>query len=303
MKKTVLRIIALVLVIISIDLAWGPVFDRVRENQKSGEFGFINHTFYETTDDILIIGSSRAESNFVSLDMEEQLGLTVWNAGMNGQILPYWYALMSKVIERHTPKAVIININPLSLTQDPDISAYDRAAGLLRPYYGSNTGIDTIVNRASKYEQYLVKSNLYRYNSTYLHFINSYLTGNEKLENKGWKTKKKSIKKGQYQEHNLIYNRISKESMRLMESLIKKLKSKGIKVIVVVSPTYNANVAHSNSIEQLKTSEGIDVINFANHSIRTNHQFFKDRTHLNVTGAKRFTYLTSEEIKRLRILD
>ena len=79
--------------------------------------------------------------------------------------------------------------------------------------------------------------------------------------------------------------------------------SKGVKLIFVISPTWNGmNSSDYKPIQEICHDKGILFINFANNpKYIHNYAYFKDGAHLNSKGADEFTKDFMNILKRMII--
>lgn len=203
MKKLIKNTFIIIASFIALDYVIGLALDMTLKNSPDGRFYKIQYTLKECEEDIIIYGSSRAESNYVPRIFEESLGLTCWNSGRGGQSLPFMYAMNEGVTNRHSPKIAIINVEDIFLEYtEEEYSFFDRAAGILRPFYIKHPAVRSIVDRNSYAEPFLNYSKLYAYNSSYYYLFRPYaiegLDG--KLEDDGWKPKHGKLKDENYEQ-------------------------------------------------------------------------------------------------------
>jgi hypothetical protein len=265
-----------------------------------GRFYKANYTLNLADDDIIIIGSSRAEYNYIPKIIEDSLKMSCWNAGRGGQSLPYWYAMAKSLTSRYNPKVVIINVEPLLLSETNSQFNFERMGSMLRPFYRKNPEIRPILDSISKFEKFKIKSNFYAYNSTYYYLFRPFLVKNVdgKLEDKGWKTKNKewNIVNSEMKD---IYDTtvLNSTSMKFFQDIISLFDLSKTKVYVVVSPDYGVNYVETGTLNYIQKINGITVINLGKgvFNVKDNN-CFQDPQHLNKKGAAIFTSVVSHHL-------
>lgn len=301
MRKLFAKIFLVLILLAVCDVLGGAVLDWLLDHSPDGRYYKTRYSLQMCKEDVVVIGSSRGEINYVSQIIEDSLGMSCWNAGRGGQGTPFFKAMEEGILSRYTPKVVILNIDDNDLELPPN---YDHA-GVLRPFYNSCPQIRPIIDKTSKFEWLLMKSRLYAYNSSFYYLIRPYfMRGMDgKTSDKGWKPRLDQMAvdiRGPVEPEPPKVN-LNKESVALFDSIIHKFRERGTKVFLVVSPNFGRTVSNSSAIEYLrKTSRENDIPLFVysnDTSFITKPEFFVDPDHLNVEGAQLFTKHLVGQIK------
>ncbi|MCB0749511.1 MAG: hypothetical protein KDC90_18780 [Ignavibacteriae bacterium] len=300
MKKLFFKIIVLLSVLIVIDIIFGIVFRHVIDISPDGRYYKANYSLSECDEDIIIFGSSRAETNYAPFVFEDSLKLSTWNTGRGGQSLPFWYAMELGILDDNIPKIAVVNIESDFLSGDMSDS-YQRA-GFLRPYYFKHDEIHPVIDKISKSEKYLMFSNLYAFNSSFYYLLRPFLLkgldGEKEL--KGWKTRNGVIKKSNndYMVYNPNQTSLNKDAIKLFNKFIYNLTDIGCDVYIVISPNYKTLIDYSPTIEYVSHMKGVTFLDYSNNKhFVDNHLYYKDHSHLNIEGAIEFSKHISQEIK------
>lgn len=301
MRKLFSKIFIVLGLLAVFDVLIGEALDWLLAHSPDGRYYKTKYSLESCNEDVLVIGSSRGEINYVSQIIEDSLGLSCWNASRGGQGTPYFRAIQEGVLARYAPKVVILNIDNNDLETRPN---YDHA-GVLRPFYKSHPEIRPILDKTSKFEWLLMKSRLYAYNSSYYYLLRPYLIQglDGKTSDKGWKPRLEKM-------NTAITGSIEPEppkvplhpeSIALFDTLVNKFLDRGCKIFFVVSPNYGRTVSSSSAIEYLqKTSRERDIPLFIysnDTAFITKPDYFVDPDHLNVEGAQIFTQDLIRQIK------
>lgn len=303
MKKLIIKICFILFVLAVCDRFAGFALDWLRDHAPDGRYYKTGYSLKGCKEELIIIGSSRGEQNYVPKIFEDSLGFTCWNASRGGQGLPYFRAIEEGILERYTPKVVILNVDENDLSSPPDYEI----AGILKPYYHSCPSIRPVLNEASDFEWLLMQSRLYEYNSSFYYLLRPYFIQglDGETSDKGWKpnwgkikaefTKKKEI------EIEANKDSLNKEAVDLLEAFVKKIRLKGSQLVFVVSPNYGRSSESSLTIKYLREKSKKDnlplFVYSADTSFITHPDYFADPDHLNVTGAQIFTRNLVHKIK------
>lgn len=276
------------------------VLDRVvgclmAAGYRNAKYGIIHRQEYclrESSEDILIMGSSRAAHHYVPEIFTDSLGLTCYNCGSDGQCVYYTYAMLSAYIERGViPKMVICEVMP----QDIELWAgstfnFDAAAERLAPVYGEFACIDSLLkSQGWKYRLKLL-SQVYRYNSKLVQVIKCNFIG--EVENNGYEPLFGTSPVVHATDDVSAGSATSIEQGKLnsFRNLIALCKRNRIDLIMAYSPTQNRQ--HSIGIDVAKSiaeSSGVPFIDMSRDSHFEDAALFKDGTHLNDTGARKYS--------------
>jgi hypothetical protein len=292
MTKLIKRILILTSVLVLMDFIIGTTLNQILINSPDGRYFKANYSLKNCNEDIIIFGSSRAETNYAPFIFEDLLNLSCWNTGRGGQSLPFWYAMEKGVLARYTPKIAIINVERDFLSSDLNNGSYERA-GFLRPFYYGHPEIRPLINKISKHERILLISKTYAFNSSFYYLFRPYLIKglDGRKDDKGWKTRKGVMQRNETELRNIKTARnLNLDTMKLFEEFLQNLTSKGCKVYVVASPNHGVLVESTSTFEHIKRMKNIHFINFSNDIMLSNNsKLYKDPNHLNVDGAVEFS--------------
>lgn len=299
MKKLFIKIVILLLVLIAIDIVFGIIFRRIIEISPDGRYYKANYSLSQCNEEIIIFGSSRAETNYTPFIFEDSLKLSTWNTGRGGQSLPFWYAMELGILDDNIPKIAVVNIERDFLSSDMS-NSYQRA-GFLRPYYFKHNEIHPVIDKISKSEKYLMFSNLYAFNSSFYYLLRPFLLKglDGKKELKGWKTRDGVISKPR-RDYNIYASKqsLNEETVKLFNLFIENLTTEYCDVYVVISPNYKQLIEYSPTIEYVSNMKNVTLLDYSNNKIFVdNHLYYKDPSHLNIKGAVEFSKYISHEIK------
>jgi len=305
MKKEILKMVKdlllLFTIIFIIDFLFGQISTFILYNSPDGRYYKSVYSLEKSSEDILIIGSSKAETNFIPRIFNEKLNMSCWNAGRGGQKLHFFRIIQEATLKRYAPKIVILNLRKDIL----EGSFVSPRVGLLKPFYWKHSEIRPLMHELSTYEKYFIYSNLYAYNSTFYYLLRSYffrgLDG--KIENNGWKPRKGEM----HVKPSSIYNKkvvkkinpINDRSKMELETLLSAFVNSGTKVYIIISPDLMPSNKTSSIPELNKLAEkfNIKIFNYSNDTaFLYKPELFYDFAHLNTVGAKIISIKIADQI-------
>ena len=121
MRQFISKLLLFFVVMVGIDLMYGVVCDYLNSHAKGGTTGTQYYIAKQTSEDIIMMGSSRMHHHYVPQIIEESLGMPTYNAGIdgNGIILSYGYLLM--ITARYSPRIIIYDISGFDCDKDDNI--------------------------------------------------------------------------------------------------------------------------------------------------------------------------------------
>lgn len=302
MKKFIFKLLLFGVLLIGVDISTGHIFNMLRDRAPYGNFGRNNYINNQTKDDILIFGSSRAIHHYVPQIIEDSLGMSCYNCGMDGNGILLFYGNFKMITERYSPKVIIYELTEGFDLKENDNSTY---LGWIRAFY-DRKGISEIFKDVDENEKVKMTSNLYRWNFKFIQLMTDNVHQFVRTE-KGYKPLEGVIDYTPGKDNNKLLDDskndyfIDPVKKKYMEKLIKECKEKDIKLILCQSPYYNTQTDYMpKEFIDLCEKYKVAILNHkADQRFVTNRQYFKDSSHMNRTGAEKYTRMLIPEIKTI----
>ncbi len=291
------KFLILLITVFILDQLIGAIINHFYFRQVAGASYRTTYSMDSTTADILVFGSSRANHHYVPSVFEDKLKMTFYNTGKDGNRLLYSYAILNAILNRYTPKIIILDIGFDELYFDS--KEYDNLSSLL-PYYKDHQEIRKIIELRSPYERIKLLSAIYPYNSNLLSIGigNLELNKTRKEDRNGYVpllgTQKDTLK------NELFVKEVPIDSLKvkILDSFAKKCLEKKIRLIFVQSPIYIKirTSTSTNICKKIANKHNALFFDYSNDSmIMKKPYFFYDKSHLNDKGA----YCFSEKILKV----
>ena len=274
------------------DFILGSFLSRLYFKQTSGWEYRTKYSIEDTKADILVFGASRAQQQYNPLFFEERLHKTCYNVGRDGQPIFYYYAVLKSIVNRYTPKMVILDIENEVFKEDQ--SSYDRISVLL-PFYKNHPELHSIIEQKGPFEKFKLQSYIYPYNS----MVFKIAIGNTEFN------KKRNIDINGYvpltrvldeQIRNVDLSKkyvIDSIKVNLYKSFISECLRAKIKLYIVCSPYFFNSIGSDTSMllaTEIANRNNIDYFDFSKDKLFLNNsKFFDDTVHVNVEGSKIFS--------------
>lgn len=294
--RLIINALLFLLVFLTFDQVLGKVLSHFYFKSKSGADYHLTYSIDSTTADVIILGSSRASRHYIPDIIEDSLNLTCFNTGLDGNYLLNSCAIFKSIITRYYPKIVIFDLNPDELFVGTE--GYDQLSSLL-PYYRTKKEIRSIVNLKSKFERIKLISRIYPFNSTMLAIAEGNLLHEDIQILKGYLPLSgclidTTLIKIHEPDEKLDSNKIEALKVLALES-----KAHGIRLIFIQSPRY-ADVYQKTSISllnELTNNYDAEFWNYVDTPMLRKPEYFKDRPHMNDSGAHKFTITVAKRLK------
>jgi hypothetical protein len=284
MKQFILKFLCCGALVVAIDLGVGFTHSRIFGNlpDKTSMVSTIYYSLFKKSADVLILGSSTANHHYNSKMMEDSLGMSVYNSGLDGRDLIYFDVVLQSAIERQKPKYVFLDIGDVHLNGN-----WINRIGDTKLYYGKNDAVTHYYDEETDWQQRLkLVSSTYRYNKTLSYLIRVGLDKPNTLN--GY---------APLNGHRANFERtITKEftadakELKHLNHIVSLCKENDITLILVQSPQSDDNVAFNNWLEEFATEHQTVLLQEnKNEYYFNNPSLFYDGSHLNSEGANVFT--------------
>lgn len=291
MKKLIVFIVSVLAVVIAADIFTGLVADRYMSSARlPGDYRSVDYVMRESRDSILILGSSVALNSLMPAVIEDSLpGMTCFNGAANAQQLPFFLAMLDCVLQRETPRMVVVGLE----TNACATTGTGERFNLLAPYYHRGYDyLDSCMEGGTTIGRIKLSSNLLRYNTIWwrillYHFVTADNPGEKGFVAKDIPPLPPTLASLDEDEP------MSDERRQELERLVGTCSQHGIKLIVFFPPQYQHLTGSNKCRDQVKSllsQHGLTCLDYSQDSTFLNHpEWFYDNIHLNGDGARVFT--------------
>ncbi len=305
-RHLALRSGAFVLLFFLLDWGVGRLLEVFYFRQQSGLQYRTTYALEQTRADVLFFGSSRCNHHYNPLVFEKNLSLTAYNAGRDGNGLPYHYAVLTGILQRYTPKIVVLDLLAGDFAHYDE--SYERLSSLL-PYYTRHPEIRPVVAMKSAFEPIKLLSRVYPYNSSLLTIAAGNLSrSNRSTEDiKGylpltatWQAPLGDLPETERLRR--VSGLLDNRKVKLFESFIQTCQQRNIRLYVMVSPYFfsfdNRNDPTLRLARQLTERYKVPLWDYSQDAFYLKTPgCFADPAHLNVTGAAHYSATVASLIR------
>ena len=284
MKVFAIKMLFFIVLFFAADLISGRIIGYLHLNTKNINLKNSNYGFPESyKDDVVFFGDSTVSHSFIPEKIIVETGLSSYNFASDGCGIYYQYPLLETILDKHTPKVILISSHQLIESGSDYLSR-------IYPYYRTNKYVRKIVNKIHPKASIKLLFNGYIYNSKIIRILDSrndnslgYVALSPRLN---IDTSQVDLKLPQGNNHE-----ISKEVESYFIEFIKKSTSSGSKVYVYIPPALEKiNSFYLKKIKNITKNTKAKLIDFSSDNSFLNHkELFNDKIHLNHNGAKVMT--------------
>lgn len=292
MKNYIRHIILFVIVVVTIDFSFGFVCKFLIQNLKGGLTEKINYITTSLDEDVIIMGSSRAAHHYVSQSLEDGLGVSVYNAGFEGNGIITAYGFLEDILERHKPKFILYDLSGYDIHVDDNTKYLTH----LKEHYSSVVyNVFADVDPVSPYKLY---SNFYKFNSNFPRYVRDCYRPSQ-VFHLGYQPlfgKMESDMEGRNMQADLKVDYIKYHYLKLFIDL---LEENDIKLAFVVSPSYKNSYGKNfwEPVRRLCENEGVPFWYFEFiQGLSDDYTNFQDKVHLNDKGAMLYSDYINKQI-------
>ncbi len=315
--KFVKKFVLFIIILIIADQILGFALRYLYNRTTIREIGQINHVLNQKAD-IFILGSSRAKYHYDPKIISKQTNKTVFNAGIEGQGMAFFYGLLCLITEKYTPEIIVLNFDPKDINYRKD--ALEKLSYLLP--HRENNCVNSLVLQRSRFEKLKLLSASYSYNSMILSLIWCAISKKDNQDNNGYapvygKLPEESIANDGKKSTSVGIKdkQRSAEDKEFFEQIIDEFfalaKSKNIKIYVSLSPYWNEGKGGRSNfylniedtfIKKIKTL-GIPMIHLERNDYPEldDRNLYRDSYHLNIKGAEFFSKQVGIKLNELSL--
>lgn len=305
MRKFLLKVLLFFACVVVMDLAFGQFFSYLRAHAKGGSTANGEYIANRATDDIIILGSSRATHHYVPQIIEDSLGVTCYNCGEEGNGVVLAYGRLKMLTNRYKPKLVLYELTPGYDygSSEPN----NKYLGYLRAYYDKE-GISEIFDDFDDELSWLkMKSRMYQNTSRLLPDLVDNITFRD--NHKGYEPLSGQMNKMIEQSVTPDSQPMSIDSLKLsyVKKVIELCLGKQVPIYFIISPRYGIKESDISIYEPaLSICEDykVPVYNYIScPSVSEYPEYFQDEGHMNRKGAEAYTTLLVNNVLKNIIIE
>lgn len=291
MRRYITKILLFFLLVAALDFVFGKVCNYMFSHPKGGETKALQYLVNDCDKDILIMGSSRAHCHYDDKMIEDSLGISCYNAGVEGNGIIMMYGLYK--LMKHKPKIIIYDLEPsFDLMEYAEDQNNTRYVSILK--FFSSKEVDDILQTLSPMLALKNKSSLYRYNARFITVAKDYLKG-APVGRYGFAPAQGEMSEEPIQAE-VKQVKVDSTKYSFFERFIECTKKDGVNLLVVASPKYGFDGGSLEPIKSLCSQNDIRFLDYSNDERFQRLDYFKEPMHMNMKGAILYSSIISKTI-------
>lgn len=306
MKQFAVKFIIVIIALVAADQLMGGWLESLFYKQMGEDYFYATQAIDKQEAELVILGSSRARNHYNATLIGDSLGMSGYNCGRSGHFMVYQAAQLDMMLDRYTPKIVVLDVTPYDLDGPESDGEYDIFSALLP--YSNHASYGALLRKRSWYEPIKALSKTYRYNSMLLKMVNNTgVADNGGFYKDGFQPLKGELKGElttvEYRLDNDINSHLSKNKMADMLHIIDACRKKHIKLVMATSPFY-AQYAPAPTIQATDSickANGVAYRSWLNALDFNRAELYHTQDHLNGRGAEMYSKQVASWLKSLAI--
>ncbi len=255
---------------------------------------------------VIVLGTSRARRHYDVQVLREVLGTTVFNAGCDGQLLPYVRAAADLILQDYKPSLMIVNVEPSMLVEGR--GGYARAAALAS-YFDESAVVRELLYATGPLARVRYLCRAHRHNQSAVELLaNAVFTDRRKV---GYEPilRVAPIAELEAQTRDVPTGVLAVDAglLAVLRELVESVQDAGVQVVLASAPCWRPDhrpdpryVDIERAIATLAVEAGVEYVAIGQHNapMFRNPSFFADAKHLNGPGARVFTTLLAHHLKK-----
>lgn len=297
MKKSIILLLTVLIGCFVVDRIGGAICSKIHANSCGLTASKYRELFQQSNNyEMILLGTSRCEAHYVPSILEDSLGITVYNGGIDASDNIYsHYAALCLMLKNRQPRYIGLELRECDFAKSSDPFT---TLSYLSPYIGENEDVDNLFRHAGSYWRYQI-SHLYRYNAKIMEDLAGYAVSYAKMMDKGYLKKEKPTVAPEEKEAMASEYPVDSLKMEYLNKFANKCKENGITLFCMISPNYDAAqpTTYSRLHEWAKERE-IELFDYHTDGLFSEHpDLFYDNHHLCDEGATEYTKIFAHDLK------
>jgi hypothetical protein len=303
-KLFLIRLATFLILFFVIDFIIGGMMRRAYFSQKNK----YTYGIQQSKEEVIIVGSSRAQHHYIPSIITDSLGLTCYNMGSGGQNIYYSYGIIKSILQRYSPKVILLELMYIDYAITDAAHNTDNLS-LFLPYCKYNETLNEVINLRGPFEKVKLLSQAYPFNSMATDIVYSFVKRDKNVyfANNGYVPIEGEISLPLEKFVNKDELKVDTLKTKYIEKTIDLCNYHKVRLIIIVSPTFRDSEGKTSSVkivQRIASKAGIEFWNYELDSLFLFEKtLFKDVSHLNHIGAEKYTRIVAGRIKNMRGLD
>lgn len=299
MKRLLLSFLFVAVGLFVVDRIGGQLMWWVNQHTKDVSGPKIKYLVNDVHEDVLLFGTSRCNLHYVPSILQDTLGMSVYNGGIDASHCIYaHYFIFNHVLERYTPKVVCVELSEFDYNKEGKKGF--ETVSFFGPYAGKNVAADSVFRDAGTWWKYQL-SHLYRYNAKAVSNIAGLFYSRQSGDDHGYIPNPKPAQFPSRLEKAKTPKGIDSLKIAYLNRFITLCEKHAIRLVFMVSPAYSiASPDLYDPLKEIAKKHHIPFLDYHSEGLYLDHpEYFKDAGHLWDQGARLYTARFAHDLSEL----
>lgn len=299
MKRLLISLLFVAVGLFAVDRIGGQLMWWVNQHTKDVSGPKIKYLINEVHEDVLLLGTSRCNLHYVPSIMQDSLGMSVYNAGVDASHCIYaHYFIFNHILNRYTPKVVCVELSEFDYNKEGKKGF--ETVSFFGPYVGKNEVADSVFRDAGTWWKYQL-SHLYRYNAKAVSNLAGLFYSRQSGEDHGYIPNPKPAQFPSRLEKARTPKGIDTLKIGYLNRFISLCEKRSIRLVFMVSPAYSiASPDLYDVLKKIAVERNIPFLDYHSEGLYLDHpEYFKDAGHLWDKGARLYTARFAHDLSEL----
>lgn len=297
MKNLLKSLLFIIVALFAVDRMGGQLMWWVNQHTQDLSGPKLRYLPNEVKADMILLGTSRCNFHYVPSILEDSIGMSVYNGGIDASNCIYaHYFVLNQILLHHTPKMICLEVMTNDYARQPNSF---ETTSFFAPYIGRSESADSVFRDAGTYWSYHF-SHLYRHNAKAVSNIGGLLVNKQQESQAGYiplpqpAFPPKSLNKADTPE---ATDQLKVQYLRKFAALC---QSRHIRLAFMVSPAYTKADANLYAVlKDVAREHGIPFFDYHTQGLFLSHpDYFKDNEHLWDKGARLYTSIFAHDLRQ-----
>ena len=298
MKRLTLSLLFILVGVFFVDRLGGKVMWWINQHTHDISGPKIKYLVNNAHEDIILMGTSRCDVQYIPSIISDTLGMSVYNGGINASENIYsHYIMLNHLLAKHTPKVICLEVmtNDFIEQEDPF-----KAVSFFAPYIGQNEKADSVFRLAGSYWQYYI-SHLYRFNAKAVSNIAGLVINRNPGGDNGYIPIPKPAQTPTILVYDKKQGKVDSLKKEFVQRFISLCKQHNVKLIFTIAPMYTkVDPTHYDVLKYLAKRNQIQFLDYHTVGLFHDHpEYFRDPAHLWDKGARIYSSRFASDLKQI----
>ncbi len=298
-RKFLGALVAIILLWFAFDRIGGEVMWWLNQHSQDTTSPKIKAIVAGLPEDVILMGTSRCNGHYVPSILSDSLGMSVYNAGIDGSDNIFaQYMVLRYVLRHHVPRIVCLEVQNSFLDAEED--SY-HTTGYFAPYLGQDEAADSVFRKAGDYWLYRL-SHLYRYNTKVLANITGQFRHYWDQAEQGYipypqPAEQPKLERWEPDDP----SQVNPDKKEYLVRFIQVCRDSHVFLCFTISPAYaKVDTSFYAGLRGVAAAYQIPLLDYHTSQTFLDHpDYFRDSYHLWDRGARHYSSMFASDLKRL----